>query len=46
LSLSLPTAARWDRPNGASINVVTDQVGGFAQGPEEKRGFCGRVSGF
>ena len=44
-SFSLPTAARWDRPKGASFNASSVHVGGLAQGPDEKRGFAGRVAG-
>ena len=44
-SLALPTAARCDRPNGASASLVRSCVGGLAQGPDEKRGLAGRVAG-
>src|SRR6056297_2789872 len=46
LSLSLPTAARWLRPSGAPDSLPRSNVGGLAQGPEEKRGLSGRVAGF
>ena len=42
----MPTAARCERPKGASAKSDSFQVGGLAQGPEEKRGFVGRVAGF
>src|SRR6056297_2630300 len=45
LSLALPTAARWLRPSGASDSLLNSKTGGLAQGPEEKRGFSGRVAG-
>ncbi len=44
-SLALPTPARCDRPSGASDSASSANVGGLAQGPEEKRGFAGRVAG-
>src|SRR6056297_1884542 len=46
LSLALPTAARWLRPNGASASLARSKTGGLAQGPEEKRGFAGTATGF
>src|SRR6056297_510674 len=45
-SLALPTAARWLRPKGASASLERSNAGGLAQGPEEKRGFAGRVAGY
>src|SRR6056297_1894052 len=45
LSRALPTAARCDRPRGASESLSKEKTGGLAQGPEEKRGLAGRVSG-
>src|SRR6056297_1491674 len=44
-SLALPTAARWLRPKGASPSLSSENAGGLAQGPEEKRGLAGRVAG-
>ena len=45
-SLSLPTAARCERPRGASRSASSVQVGGFAHGPDENRGLSGFVAGF
>src|SRR6056297_1094163 len=45
LSFALPTAARWERPRGASLSLSSENAGGFAQGPEENRGLAGRTSG-
>ena len=41
-SLALPTAARCERPSGASDKACNVNVGGLAQGPDENRGFAGR----
>ena len=45
MSLVLPTAARWLRPRAASASLFNSKMGGLAHGPEEKRGFAGRVAG-
>ena len=45
-SFALPSAARCDRPREAPESLSKVHVGGLAQGPDEKRGFSGRVAGF
>ena len=45
LSRALPSAARCERPSEAPRSASSDQPGGLAQGPEEKRGLVGRVAG-
>src|SRR6056297_390517 len=45
LSLALPTDARCERPSGAPESLSRENMGGFAQGPDEKRGFLGFEDG-
>ncbi len=45
-SFAFPGPDRWDRPTNASFSASGLQPGRLAQGPEEKLGFAGRVSGF
>jgi len=37
--------ARCERPSAAFTSASSDQPGRFAQGPEEKLGFAGRIAG-
>src|SRR5277367_58111 len=46
LSFALPSFARCDRPSAAFSRAWAVQPGRFAQGPEEKHAFAGRVAGF
>ena len=44
-SLALPSLERWERPRLPVASLAAAQPGGFAQGPEEKKGRAGRKSG-
>src|SRR5262245_19179253 len=46
LRRALPGADRCERPVSAEARSPDAHPGILAQGPEEKRGFCGRTAGF
>ena len=45
-SRALPSFERCERPSDPIASFSGAQPGGFAQGPEEKKGRAGRASGF
>src|SRR3546814_7641669 len=44
-SRALPILERCERPSDSVASLSADQPGGFAQGPEEKKGRAGRAAG-